>query len=217
MKNQITNKKTGVIASILLALVVVACFVCLVACGEKDKYIIEQSNTKVDGVTITVNQELTKKKFSTEAGDSEARVNQFAKFGELDQITINVKGTVSKADCVKNAVARDAAGNEVGNDGKVNYYTDYFTLKIKVDESVTKLKVADGLPAKDIREITKQEDGYYAESIQWLLGDANQSNWQICGNTTSNDGYFYFAFMNDEEEIVNQYFVRVVYDVTFVD
>lgn len=213
-----SGSKTLSIAKIsVVALLLAVCSILFVACGSTPNYQVDSSMAKVSGITVTVDQETTKKAFSTENGDSEARVNQFGKYGELDQITVRVSGEVSRADCVENAQAKDANGNDVTADTAVNYYTDFFQFKLKINDDATKLEVSDGLPAKPIAEIENVKDGYYVENVQWLLGDANQSNWQICGNATTNDGYFYYGFYNDADEVVAQYFVHVVYNVTFVD
>lgn len=185
--------------------------------GNKVNWGVNASIAKVPGITVTVDPMTTKKLFSLDNGDSEARVNQFAKYGELDQITINVSGEVSRADCIENAQPRDSQGNAIEGDAVVNYYTDFFQFKLRLPENATKLGVSDGLPAKPVAEIENIENGYLIENVQWLLGGADQTNWSICGNATTNDGYFYYAFYNDEDELVAQYFVRVVYDVTFVD
>lgn len=213
------SKTNNIIKTAFVAVMVILCAVLFVACGgNKDNYSVDASIANVDGITVTVDKDTTKKAFSTANGDSEARVNQFAKYGELDQITIRVSGTVSRADCVENASARDGNGDPVAEGGVVNYYTDFFEFKLKIADDATKLDVADGLPAQPISEIENVKDGYMVEKVQWLLGDANQSNWQICGNATTNDGYFYYGFYNDtDEEPVAEYFVRVVYDVEFVD
>lgn len=185
---------------------------------RKSDYKINTSVTKVQGVNITLDNNVGKKLFSTENGDSESRVNQFAKYGELDVVTINVTGTVSIENCVQYATAMDANGNPVtSNESEVNYYTDFFELSMKIPADATKYQVSDGLPAKDIAELENVKDGYVVENTQWLLGGADKTGWTICGTATTNDGYFYYAFLDDNDEVVKEFFVRVVYDVEFTD
>ena len=188
----------------------------LTACGKAD-FQVDASIAKVDGVTVTVDKELTKKQFSTDNGDSQGRVDLYGELGELDQVTVRVSGTVSKADCDENALARNAQGEEVGQGETVNYYIDYFELKILIPKDATQFKTTDGLPAKPVAELENTENGYVVENVQLLLGDANKTSWSICGVASTNDGYFYYAFLDDNNEIVKQFFVRVVYDVEFVD
>lgn len=195
---------------------VFACTLIFTACGQAD-FKIDANQVKIDGVTITLEKEIWKKLFSLENEDSQARVDQFAKYGELDEVTINVEGTVSRADCVENATAMDANGNPVTADTTVNYYTDSFEFSMKIPENATKYVVSDGLPAKEIAELENAKDGYIVENVQWLLGGADQTGWTICGNAQTNDGYFYYAFLDENEEVVKEFFVRVVYDVEFVD
>lgn len=211
------TKTMGIFKTAFIAVLVALCAVLFVACGDDPaKFSVDGSIAEVSGITVKVDKDMTKKTFSIENGDSVARVNQFAKYGELDLITIRVSGTVSKADCVENAQAKDANGDDA-TASNINYYTDYFQFKLQLPKGATKLDVSDGLPAKPITEITNIEDGYLVEKVQWLLGDATATNWSICGNATTNDGYFYYGFYNDtDEEPVAEYFVRVVYDVEFV-
>ena len=213
-----TTKNKNYAVTIITTIVLCISLVLFAACGEtKDKFKTDSSIAKVDGITVTMDKDTTQKEFSIENGDSQGRVDLFGDLGTLKQYTINVSGTVSRADCVENASARDANGDEVGEEGVVNYYTDWFEFKILVPENATHYKSTDGLPAKPVAELNIDDNGYWVDDVQWLLGDANQSNWTICGNATTNDGYFYYAFLDADGEIVDQYFVRVVYDVTFVD
>ncbi len=48
----------------------------LTACGKAD-FQVDASIAKVDGVTVTVDKELTKKQFSTDNGDSQGRVDLY--------------------------------------------------------------------------------------------------------------------------------------------
>ena len=197
-------------------LLVCAFAIALTACGQPD-FKIDKTTTKVDGVTITLEKEIGKKLFSLENEDLQGRVDQFAKYGELDEVTINVEGTVSEADCVESATPTDANGNPIeSNDGVVSYYTDTFEFSIKIPENATKFIVSDGLPAKEIAELENVKNGYVVENVQWLLGEADQTGWGICGNAQTNDGYFYYAFLDNNDEVVKEFFVRVVYDVEFV-
>lgn len=210
-------KKTfkSILKTVLAFAVIVPCAFVLAACGKAD-FKVDANVAKVDGITVTVDKELTKKQFSTANGDSQGRVDQFGGLGELDQVTVRVSGTVSRADCDENAVARNAKGEEVGTGEAVSYYTDYFELKILVPKGATQYKTSDGLPARPVAELENVKDGYYVENVQWLLGDANKANWSICGVASTNDGYFYYAFLDDNGDVVKQFFVRVVYDVEFV-
>ena len=210
-----TKTKKSLFIGIVLALILIPCLFLLTACGGDDpRAKADVNNAKVDGITVTVN-ETTKKTFTEEDG---ARFTQFGKYGELDQISVTVSGTVSKADCTENATAMDANGNviEAGSETPVSYYTDFFTLYLLVPEGATQYGVSDGLPAGPVEELGEVKDGYVAVETQWLLNSATDG-WQICGNTTTNDGYFYYSFNDAEGEVVEEFFVRVAYDVTFVD
>lgn len=209
-----TNKRT-LLASLIVALLLIPCLMLFTACGEKDEAKVDASIAKVDGITVTLN-ETTKKQF-TAKDDSAARFEQFGKYGELDQINIKVSGTVSKADCAKNATAMDATGTPVSESKQpVNYYTDFFQLSLLIPEGATQFATSDGLPAKPVSDIENIKDGYVIENVQWLLADANGENWNICGNATTKDGYFYYQFLDDNNEVVDEFFVHVVYDVDFV-
>lgn len=210
-----TGKRSNFFKSALVLMLLVPCMFLLAACGGKADFKVDASIAKVDGITVTLDKELTKKEFSTDNGDSQSRVDTFGDLGELDLVTIRVSGTVSRADCDENATAMNAEGDVVAEGETVVYYTDVFELKMLVPKDATKYYTKDGLPAKEIAELENVEDGYIVEKVQWLLGDANKT-WNICGSADTNDGYFYYSFLNDSDEVVKEFFVRVVYDVEFV-
>ena len=111
----------------------------------------------------------------------------------------------------------DATGTPVSESKQpVNYYTDFFQLSLLIPEGATQFATSDGLPAKPVSDIENIKDGYVIENVQWLLADANGENWNICGNATTNDGYFYYKFLDDNNKVVDEFFVHVVYDVDFV-
>ena len=210
-----TKSKKAIFSVILLAVFLIPCLLLLTACGGgKPEAKVDASIAKVGGITVTL-EDTTRKEFK-DGEDLAGRVEQFAKYGELDQINVKVSGTVSKADCDANATAMDAEGNpvEAGSETPVNYYTDFFELQFLIPEDATQFLASDGLPAKPIAEIENTENGYVIVETQWLLG--NPGSWNICGNAETQDGYFYYSFLNDEGDVVDEFFVRVVYDVEFV-
>ncbi len=209
------QRSKTILVSVLVFAILIPCMFLLSACGKAD-FKADASIAKVSGITVSVDDEIVKKQFSTANGDSAGRVAKYEGYGELDQVTINVSGTVSRADCEANALARNANGDPVGADEAVNYYTDYFEFSMLIPDGATKYKVDDGLPAKDIAELDNVEKGYVVENVQWLLGGADKTGWSICGVADTNDGYFYYAFLNNSDEVVKEFFVRVVYDVEFV-
>ncbi|MEG1499606.1 MAG: hypothetical protein RR400_00830 [Clostridia bacterium] len=201
-----------------LALLLVPCMLIFAACnGPLAK--IDASTVKVAGIIVSVDEMTTKKSFTKAGGDSEARVTSFGALGELDCITINVAGTVSKKIAAEKATKMTADGKEVAAGDIANYSTDFFSLKIKLPQNATKLDVKDGLPSKPISKTENNViDGYFTDKIQWLLGDAaaTPESFGICGNSTTKDGYFYFDFQDSTGKSLQKYFVRVLYSVTFV-
>lgn len=189
--------------------------------GTKAEFKVEASIAKVPGVTVTL-EDMTKKAFSLEGGDSEARVTQFGSYGELDCVNISVSGTVKNSDCNDLATPMDATGEPITDGSAANYYTDFFEFLMLLPEEAAKYEVSDGLPVRPISNLSGSIDseGYYHEKVQWLLGDANKSSWAGCGVGETNDGYFYYAFYNetDEEEPIREFFVRVDYsNLKFTD
>ena len=211
-----TNSRKAIFSVILLAVFLIPCLLLLTACGGgKPEAKVDASIANVEGITVTL-EKTTRKEFK-EGEDSATRVEQFAQYGELDQINVLVSGTVSKADCDANATAMDSEGNPVvdGSDTPINYYTDFFELQLLIPDGATMFLASDGLPAKPVAEIENVENGYVIVETQWLLG--NPGSWNICGNAETQDGYFYYSFIDDSGEVVDEFFVRVAYDVEFVD
>lgn len=216
MKNKFKKGLKNFAKTMLVFAFIVPCMILLSACG-KSEFKVDASVAKVGGITVKLDKELTKKQFSTDNGDSAGRVSKYGDLGELDQVTVRVGGTVSVADCLENATGMNETDGVVTGDQVATYYTDFFELKMLIPDGATQFKVDDGLPAKPVSELENTEGDYVVEKVQWLLSDANQSSWNICGVADTNDGYFYYAFLDDNAEVVKQFFVRVVYDVEFVD
>lgn len=219
MKSLLQSDKTKQVLKILLsAVLIMITLFAMTACGETPKPDVKVSTSlaKIDGISVTVGETTTKE--FVEGEDSEGRVNLYGDLGELKQYTINVSGEVSIAECNEKAIAMND-GNVVEDDSTpIGYYTDFFEMKFLAPEGATKVGYIDGNSQKLDTEIgTLDEDGYYTESVQWLLGNTDKTNWNTCGNADTQDGYFYFKFLNDEDKIVDHFFVKVVYDVEFVD
>lgn len=210
-------------------LTILACFVfvfvggfALTACGDEEEptpqpapeVMVSESIAQIDGITVALGENTTKK--FEDGVDLANRVSLYGSLGELKQINVTVSGTVSRAECDEKAIAMND-GNVVEDDSAVGYYTDFFEMRFLVPEGATKVGFIDGNSQKLDQEIGNVENGYYAESVQWLLGTADKSSWNTCGNADTQDGYFYYKFLNDSDEIVDQFFVCVTYDVTFVD
>ncbi len=217
MKSILQNDKTKLVFKIALAVVLLfAIMFTMTACGgEKADAKVSTNDTKVAGITVKLNKTTTKE--FVEGVDSSSRVDLYGALGELKQYNVSVEGTVSIADCNENAIAMND-GNVVEDDvTPVGYYTDFFELELLVPEGATKVGFIDGNSLKLDSEIDNvDKDGYYTENVQWLLGTADKSSWSICGNAETNDGYFYYKFLNDENKIIDQFFVCVTYDVEFV-
>lgn len=195
-----------IIRNLSLTLVMLTIALSFAACGPKKAppapppvaFIVSLDSNKVPGITVSVDQTTTKKTFVSGI-DSNGRVTAYGALGELDMITVNVNGTVSYADC--NEFATDMNG----------YFTDFFTLGINAPIDTKYVDIKDGLPAR-IEDVTIINNRYITK-VQWLL---NGSPWTICGNTTSNDGFYYIGFLNSESKVLQEYFVRVVYNITFI-
>ena len=141
----------------------------------------------------------------------------YGSLGELKEYNVTIAGNVSKFECDEKAVAMNDGNIVEDNSTPVGYHLDFFQIKILVPEDATQVGFIDGNPQKLDEEISEvNKDGYYTVDVQWLLGDANKTEWNICGNAETNDGYFYYKFLNDAGEIVDQFFVCVNYAVTFV-
>ena len=220
MKSLLQSDKTKQILKIMLAVILLmAAMFALTACGgsnPKAEVKVSTSLAEIDGISVSVGEKTTKE--FVEGVDAEGRVALYGNLGELTQYTIYVSGTVSIAECNEKAIAMNDGNVVEDASTPIGYYTDFFEMKFLVPEGATKVGFIDGNSQKIDSEIGNVDsDGYYSESVQWLLGTADKASWNTCGNAETQDGYFYYKFLNDENEIVDQFFVRVVYDVEFVD
>ena len=219
MKTLLQNTKVKNVLKIMLALfIIIATSFAMTACGEdpvKPEIKVSASQANIEGISATVGKTETKK--FVEGEDLASRVNLYSNLGELKEYNVTIAGTVSKSECDEKAIAMND-GNVIEDESTpVGYYTDFFQIKILVPEGATQVGFIDGNSQKLDEEISGvDKDGYYTIDVQWLLGDANKTFWNICGNAETNDGYFYYKFLNDNGEIIDQFFVCVNYDVNFV-
>ena len=177
----------------------------------------DNSVTKVGGVNVSAEKNITKKAF-IEGVDSDIRIQKYGELGSLNTLTVKVVGEVekSKAESLLTPITVDGSSSHVtGENESVTYYTDYIKIKIKLPERATKLDTLDGDGATTIDTSQSVEDGYYFTKLEWLKVDANKQNYTIAGDSASNDEYYYFAFKDDNNDLVQDYLVHVVFNVTF--
>lgn len=203
----------------LLVAVMGITFAIILLCGCFGNSIVwaDNSVSKVSGITVSAESKVTKKAF-IEGVDSENRIQKFGELGSLNTLTVKVSGEVEKekAASLLTPITVDGSSSHVsGENESATYYTDYIKLKIRLPESATRLDVLDGDGSTPIDTTQSVEDGYYHTLIEWLKVDANKSNYTIAGDANTNDEYYYFAFKDDDNDLVMDYLVHVVFDVTF--
>lgn len=203
----------------LLVAVMSLTFVIIALCGCFGGAVIwaDNSVTKVGGVSVSAEKTVTKKAF-IEGVDSEIRIQKYGELGSLNTLTVKVEGEVKKekAESLLTPITVDGSSSHVtGENESVTYYTDYIKIKIKLPERATKLDTLDGDGATTIDTSQSVEDGYYFTKLEWLKVDANKQNYTIAGDATTNDEYYYFAFKNDDNDLVQDYLVHVVFNVSF--
>lgn len=203
----------------LLVAVMSLTFVIIALCGCFGGAVIwaDNSVTKVGGVSVSAEKNVTKKAF-IEGVDSDIRIQKYGELGSLNTLTVKIEGEVekAKAESLLTPITVDGSSSHVtGENESVTYYTDYIKIKIKLPERATKLDTLDGDGATTIDTSQSVEDGYYFTKLEWLKVDANKHNYTIAGDATTNDEYYYFAFKNDDNDLVQDYLVHVVFNVTF--
>jgi len=176
----------------------------------------DNSVTKISGISVKVEKGENSKVFVL-GSDSEERIARFGELGELPLITVKVSGKATKEQLNSRSTPITVEGESIhvtsGNE-EVTYYTDYFKLKIRMPKDAKKLNKLDGNGPLPIDMVQSEEDGFYYENIEYIRGDANKSNWAYIGEVQSGDRYLYYGFTNENNEIITEYFVRVVYDFT---
>lgn len=203
--------KSKVFSAISLALFLIPALFLLTACGggEPDEVRV-QGVMNVPGVTATV-ETSAKKSFLAE-NDSAERVQLFGEYGELTEFNVKVAGSVLIADCEKNSTPMDADGNKIYDDATASYHTDFFELQLLIPDEATKFEIVSKNKTLE-GAIENVKDGYVVMDVEWLLGVDGE--WGCQGSADTNDGYFYYAFLNDNDEVVKNFFVHITYEVEF--
>ncbi len=205
------KKKIGLaMALILVGVMLSGCF------GGRTAW-VDTSVTKVTGITVNADKEVKTKAF-VQGTDSEVRVQKFGELGSISLINVKIMGTVvkSSANNVVTPITVDGESSHVTMvDESVTYYTDYIKLKIKLPENATKIDTLDGDGAVAIDMTESVEDGYYETKLEWLKVDVSKENYTIAGDATTKDEYYYFGFKDDDGDLVKDYFVCILYEVTF--
>ena len=176
----------------------------------------DNSVTKISGITVKLLSGENSKVFVL-GSDSEERIARFGELGELPLITVKICGNVSKMQLESRTTPITMIGDSghvTTLDEDVTYYTDYFKLKIRMPKQATKLNKLDGKGPTLIDMVASSQDGFYFENVEYIIGDNDKSNWTYIGDKETNDRYLYYGFTNDDNEIIAEYFVRVVYDIT---
>jgi len=203
----------------VLLVFVAVCIVCLgiSSCFSGRLAWADDSVMRTNGLSVAVTDTTQTKAFVLGV-DSEERIEKFGEFGELRLICVTVSGTVQSAGLATSGTAMTIDGDSVhvtGSSETASYYTDWFKLKIKLPQDATKLNKLDGNGPQIIDTVASVSDGFYFENVEWLYGDANAENWTINGNSETNDLYLYYGFTDDSNNVLAEYFVRVIYDITF--
>ena len=194
-------------------------FVLIALCGCFGGAIVwaDNSPSKVGGITVSAEKTVSRKAF-VEGVDSEARIQKFGELGALNTLIVKVSGEVekSKAESVLTPITVEGSSSHItGENETPTYYTDYIKIKIKLPEGATRLDTLDGDGATAIDTAQSVEDGYYFTKVEWLKVDANKENYTIAGDSQTNDEFYYFAFRDDDNDLIADYLLRVVFDVKF--
>ena len=206
-------KRKLLIATLSITLVIIM----LGGCYGNSVIWADNSTAKVGGITVSAEKKVTKKAF-IEGVDSEARIQKYGELGSLDKLTVKVNGSVEKQKAVEKLTPITVEGNSshvTAENESVSYYTDYIKIKIQLPEGATKLDTLDGDGAITIDTTQSVEDGYYYTNIPWLKVDSAKENFAIFGDSESKDEYYYFAFKNDDNVLLKDYLVHIIYEVEF--
>lgn len=200
--------------------VVSACLVvCVVICGGcfggKLAW-VDATYTKMGGVSAKVVEADSKKAFIL-GKDNDKRIERFGELGELPQITVLVKGNVTKGGLKENTTPMTGAVNSShvtsGNE-KPDYYTDWIKLKIKLpNDKAVKINKLDGKGCLPIDKAQSIEDGYYYEKLEYVRGDSNKENYKVVSDLEAgDDNYLYYGFCDENNNTISEYFVHITYE-----
>lgn len=191
--------------------------VLLYGCTLGNVAYIDDSITNIDGVSIGIVSTNEKKAFVNNV-DSELMIERFGELGELATIVVSLEGSISTASLPTSATAmvtENGSSHVKGTNETASYYTDFFLLKIKMPNTAVRVNNLDGNGPQYI-DTANVTDGYYTHKIEWLFGDISASNWSIVGDSSTNDNYLYFGFIDAGNETISQYFIHIQYNITFV-
>ncbi len=207
--------KKKIIYSVMSVCLMMSMLMCGGCFGGKLAW-ADATYTKMGGVSAKVIKGDSKKAFIL-GEDDDKRIEKFGELGELPQITILVKGNVTKEGLQENTTPMTGMVSEAhvtsGNE-EPDYYADWIKLKIKLpNDNTVKINKLDGKGCTTIDKAQSIEDGYYYEKIEYVRGDKNKENYKVVSDLESgDDNYLYYGFCDENNNVISEYFVNIIYE-----
>lgn len=207
--------KKKIVYSVMSACLMMCVLICGGCFGGKPAW-ADATYTKMGGVSAKVVEGDSKKAFVL-GKDDDKRIERFGELGELPQITVLVKGNVTKEGLKENTTPMTGVAGEshvTSGSEKPDYYTDWIKLKIKLpNDKAVKINKLNGKGCTPIDKAQSIEDGYYYEKIEYIKGDGNKENYKVVSDLDEGeDNYLYYGFCDENNNIISEYFVHITYE-----
>lgn len=172
---------------------------------------VDNSVTQTNNIDVDVLKS-TKKAF-TYGVDSDKRIAKYGELGELTQINVKISGETSLEQLKKTTTGIDEKGNPTNDADKVDYFTDWVKVKIRLPKGYAKYNVLDGKGCIKIDKAKQVEDDYFKINLEWVKLNKDKSAPTLVVDEGEKDRYLFYEFCDKNDKVLSHYFVRITYDV----
>ena len=175
----------------------------------------DNSVTQTSGIDVSV-KENSKKQFIL-GSDTDELVAMYSQYGELTTLNVKVSGNVTK-DKLKDSTTGmyiDEKGNPqvCKNQNESEYFTDWIKIKVYMPKDAYYVCFDDNKEDIEIDKPTMTEDTYLKKNFEWIKVNKEKTTFQLVTNQSSNEYYGYVAFKDKDKNVLEQYFIHIIYDI----
>lgn len=201
------KKYIKILCFLLLGLVSVSFF----GCYNGTLCYADNSVTQTNNIDVKV--EKTTTKAFTFGTDSDARIAKYGELGELTQINLVVSGKTDLNSLKLTCTGIDVSGKPTNNESETVYFNDNVKIKIRLPRDYAKINRLDGKGVVDIDKPKEVEDEYLKFNLPWVILNKEKTQASFNTDENENDKYLFFEFLDSNNKVLAQYFVRVQYEV----
>ena len=205
--------------STLVSLILLCGSILFVACNDEQPRAtaieadLSASATKTANLTISANKNPSKIAFNEDLSELNAAFGS----STYDFYTLTLCGIVDLNDIFINSIPTKENGQTwLSSDAPelLSYYTDYFTLKIKVPSDVKTIKIGQTNSVMEQIDANRLIEGYYYLNFKWLNLSANKQT--ATAYSYPNNNFVLIEFYNSENNKYVSLILKIILDLIFV-